>query len=106
MNNTNYQKRFEHLEELHKQMKAVLEWRKFKIEERNRNPSFRLPFTDNSIGQLADLKSKFFSDSVRLRNNLEEKHKKLPDEQKYQLRNKLTRIEQQVHYLGSNIRVL
>jgi hypothetical protein len=101
-----YQKSFEHLENLHRQMKAVLEWKKFKIEERNINPSLRLPFYDTSVGQLADLKSKFFSNSIRLRNDLEEKHHKLPDERKHQLINKLTTLEKQAHYLGSNIRVL
>ena len=106
MNNRSYQKSFEHLENLHQQMKAVLEWKKFKVEERDRNPSLRLPFYDTSVGQLADLKSKFFSNSIRLRNDLEEKKVKLPDDHRHQLINKLTTLEKQAHYLGSHIRVL
>ena len=106
MNNQSYQKNFEHLENLHDQMKTVLGWKKLKIEERNRNPSFRIPFYDTSLMPLLDLKSKFFSESMQLRLDLLEKNKELPAEHRHQLINKLTTLEQQVHYMGSNIRVL
>jgi hypothetical protein len=86
-------------------MNAVLEWKKLRVEETSRNPSFRLPFYDTSIGPLADLKSKFFSDSIRLRETLCSKRLKIPDDSRHQLMNKLTTLEQQVHYLGSNTRV-
>jgi len=86
-------------------MKAVLGWKKFRVEETSRNPSFRLPFYDTSVGQLADLKSKFFSSSIRLRNNLEERKVKLPEDRRHQIINKLTILEQQVHCLGRDTRV-
>jgi hypothetical protein len=106
MKTPSYQESFEQLENLQRQMKAVLEWKKFKIEERKRNPSFRVPFYDTSVGKLADLKSKFFSDSIRLRNGLEEKNAKLPEDHRNQLIDKLTTLEKQVIYLGGNVRVL
>ena len=105
MNNRSYEKSIEQLENLHSQMKAVLEWKKVRNEEVGRNPSLRLPFYDTSVRELADLKSKFFFDSIRLRQVLEEQNAKLPDDHSRQLINKLTSLEQQVHYLGSNIRV-
>jgi hypothetical protein len=56
--------------------------------------------------ELLDLKSKFFSESMPLRLDLLEKNKELPAEHRHQLLNKLTKLEQQVHYLGSNKRII
>lgn len=104
MNHPSYEKSIEQLENLHSQMKAVLEWKKLRMEEVYRNPSLKVPSYDTSLRQLVDLKSKFFFNSMRLREALLDKNAASPDAHSRQLINKLTSLEQQVHYLGSNIR--
>ncbi len=85
--------------------KAILEWHKLKVFEKNSNPSLRLFFQDDTFQQLTDKQAAFQMLWAKTSMLLQDKTKKLSRGKKYEFQKELNKISLQYYYLGSDVRI-
>ncbi len=85
--------------------KAILEWHKLKVFERNSNPSLNVFFQDDTFRQFTDKQAAFqllWSETNML---LHDKTIKLSQDKRLEFRKELNKLFSQFFYLGSDVRV-
>jgi hypothetical protein len=85
--------------------KAILEWHKLKVFEKNSNPSLKLFFQDDTFQQLTDKQAAFQMLWAKTSMLLQDKTIKLSRGKKYEFQKELNKISLQYYYLGSDVRV-
>ena len=85
--------------------KAILEWHKLKVFEKNSNPSLKLFFQDDTFQQLTDKQAAFQTLWAKTSMLLQDKTIKLSRGKKYEFQKELNKISLQYYYLGSDVRV-
>ena len=85
--------------------KAILEWHKLKVFEKNSNPSLKLFFQDGTFQQLTDKQAAFQMLWAKTSTLLQDKTIKLSRGKKYEFRKELNKLSLQYYYLGSDVRI-
>jgi hypothetical protein len=85
--------------------KAILEWHKLKVFEKNSNPSSKVFFQDDTFQQLADKRASFQFLWARTNVLLQEKTLYFSQYQRGKFQKELNKISLQFYYLGSDVRI-
>ena len=85
--------------------KAILEWHKLKVFEKNSNPSLKLFFQDDTFPQLIDKQAAFQMLWARTSTLLKDKTIKLSQDKRVEFQKELNKLSLQFFYLGSDVRV-
>ena len=85
--------------------KAILEWHKLKVFEKNSNPSSKLFFQDDTAQQLMDKQAAFQMLWAKTSMLLHDKKINLSRGKKYEFQKELNKLSLQFHYLGSDVRI-
>jgi hypothetical protein len=85
--------------------KAILEWHKLKVFEKNSNPSSRVFFQDDIIQQLTDKQVAFQTLWIKTTMLLQDKTINLSQDKRIEYQKELNKLSLQFYYLGSNVRV-
>ena len=93
------------LKSIIKDEKAILEWHKLKVMEKNSNPSLREIFQDDTIQQLTDKQAAFQMLWAKTSMLLHDKTINLSQGKRYEFQKELNKISLQYYYLGSDVRV-
>jgi len=93
------------LKNIIKDEKAILEWHKLKVMEKNSNPSLREIFQDDTIQQLTDKQAAFQMLWAKTSMLLHDKTINLSRGKRYEFQKELNIISLQYYYLGSDVRV-
>ena len=93
------------LKNIIKDEKAILEWHKLKVMEKNSNPSLREHFQDDTIQQLTDKQAAFQMLWAKTSMLLHDKTINLSRGKRYEFQKELNIISLQYYYLGSDVRV-
>ena len=85
--------------------KAILEWHKLKVFEKNSNPSLKLFFQDDTFQQLTDKQAAFQMLWAKTSMLLHDKTINLSRGKRNEFQKELNKISLQYYYLGSDVRV-
>jgi hypothetical protein len=85
--------------------KAILEWHKLKVFEKNSNPSLRLYFQDDTFQQLTDKKAAFQMLWSKTSMLLHDKKINLSRGKRNECQKELNKLSMQYYYLGSDVRI-
>ena len=85
--------------------KAILEWHKLKVFEKNSSPSSRVFFQDDTIQQLTDKQAAFQMLWARTSMLLKSKTIKLSQDKRIEFQKELNKLSLQFYYLGSDVRI-
>ena len=85
--------------------KAILEWHKLKVFEKNSNPSLKLFFQDDTFQQLTDKQAAFQMLWSKTSMLLHDKTINLSRGKGYEFQKELNKLSMQFYYLGSDVRI-
>lgn len=85
--------------------KAILEWHKLKVFEKNSNPSSRVFFQDDTIQQLTDKQVAFQTLWIKTTMLLQDKTINLSRDKRIEFQKELNKLSLQFYYLGSDVRI-
>jgi len=85
--------------------KAILEWHKLKVFEKNSNPSLKVFFQDDTFQQLTDKQAAFQMLWARTSMLLKDKTIKLSQDKRNEFQKELNKLSLQFFYLGSDVRI-
>jgi hypothetical protein len=93
------------LKDILEDAKAILEWHKLKVFEKNSNPSLKVFFQDDTFQQLTDKQGAFQMLWARTSMLLKDKAIKLSQNKRYKFQKELNKLSLQFYYLGSDVRI-
>lgn len=93
------------LQQIVQEMKTLLSWQKLKIGEIRQRPVSGIIFSDTTSMDLMDKYSAFMSTSMQMHEMLNDNTLKISKSRQKCIKSKLMKIECQVRYLGSGVRV-
>jgi hypothetical protein len=85
--------------------KAILEWHKLKVFEKNSNPSLKVFFQDDTFQQLTDKQAAFQTTWIKTTLLLQDKTINISQDERYEFQKELNKLSQQFYYLGSDVRI-
>jgi hypothetical protein len=85
--------------------KAILEWHKLKVFEKNSNPSLKLFFQDDTAQQLMDKQAVFQTAWIETTMLLQDKTINLSRDKRNEFQKELNKLYLQFYYLGSDVRI-
>jgi len=85
--------------------KAILEWHKLRVFEKNSNPSSEVFFQDDTFQQLTDKQEAFQMLWARTSTLLKDKIINLRRDKRYEFQKELNKLYLQFFYLGSDVRI-
>jgi hypothetical protein len=85
--------------------KAIIEWHKLKVFEKNSNPSLNVFFQDDTFQQITDKQAAFQLLWAETNMLLHDKAIKLSQDKRYEFRKELNKLSSQFFYLGSDVRI-
>jgi len=85
--------------------KAILEWHKLKVFEKNSNPSLKVFLQDDTFQQLTDKQGAFQMLWARTSMLLQDKTIKLSQDKRIEFQKELNKLSLQFFYLGSDVRI-
>jgi len=95
----------EHLKRIIEDSKAILEWHKLKVFEKNSNPSLKVFLQDDTFQQLTDKQGAFQMLWARTSMLLQDKTINLSRDERIKFQKELNKLSLQFYYLGSNVRI-
>jgi hypothetical protein len=93
------------LKDILEDAKAILEWHKLKVFEKNSNPSLKLFFQDDTPQQLMDKRAAFQMAWIETTLLLQDKAINISQDERSKFQKELNKLSMQFYYLGSNVRV-
>jgi hypothetical protein len=93
------------LKDIIEDAKAILEWHKLKIFEKNSNPSLKVFFQDDTFPQLIDKQAAFQMLWARTSMLLKDRTIKLSQDKRIEFQKELNKLSLHFFYLGSNVRI-
>ncbi len=93
------------LKDILEDAKAILEWHKLKVFEKNSNPSLTVFLQDDTFQQLTDKQAAFQMLWARTSMLLKDKTIKLGRDKKCEFQKELNKLSLQFFYLGSDVRI-
>ena len=85
--------------------KAILEWHKLKVFEKNSNPSLKLFFQDDTAQQLMDKQAAFQTAWIETTMLLQDKSINIGKDERGEFQKELNKLSMQFYYLGSDVRI-
>lgn len=85
--------------------KAILEWHKLKVFEKNSSPSSRVFFRDDTIQQLTDKQAAFQTVWIKTTMLLQDKTINLSQDKRIEFQKELNKLSLQFYYLGSGVKI-
>jgi hypothetical protein len=97
--------RLEQLKDVLEEAKAIFEWHKFKVCEKNFNPSTKVFFQDDTLQQLTDKQAFFQLLWARTNVLLQEKTTNISHNQRGKFQKELNKLSLQFYYIDSDVRI-
>ena len=95
----------EQLKNIIEDAKAIFEWHKLKVFEKNSNPSSRVFCQDDTIQQLTDKQAAFQTGWIKTIVLLQDKTIKLSQDKRLEVQKELNKLSLQFYYLGSDVMI-